>query len=43
MIVPPIEDVAAEVGDKAWSIDGDVGDADDNPAHDGPSGGTGSR
>jgi len=43
MIVPPVEDLAAEVDDKAWPIDGDVGDADDNPAHDGPSGGTGSR
>jgi hypothetical protein len=31
------------VDDKAWLNDGDVDDADDNLAHDGPSGGTGSR
>jgi hypothetical protein len=43
MIVPPVEDVAAEVDDKAWLNDGDVDDADDNLAHDGPSGSTGSR
>ena len=43
VIVPLMEDVVTEVGDKAWPIDGDFGDANDNPAHDGPSGGTESR
>jgi hypothetical protein len=43
MIVPPMEYIAAEVDDKPWPIDGDVGDANDNPAHDGPSDDTGSR
>jgi hypothetical protein len=43
MIVLPVEDVVAKVDDQAWLIDEDVGDADDNLAHDGLTGGTGSR